>query len=254
MQLSEFERQIVEHLLKASPPGKHACRSAVRYLERAWLLADTMPELAFFCGITAEEESATALFQVLKKHRYVGAKGLNPWRHEHKAALHPFLVSVGRFVLPHIDMLNPGFVFDIDDLSKGKERLQLALDIGIPNKRAYALPPLSLRINADDVSHYFESELESELANLASENGAKPIFDLVKDRANFRNQILYAAPSGIPQINKDAALPFLLDCKTIVFSHFIAFLLIDPYSKQQPFVQQCLNAFLQMLKVAPKIP
>lgn len=250
MHLNEFERHVVDHLLKASAPGKHACRSAIRHLERAWILSTSMPELAFFSGITAEEESATALFHVLKKRRYLGANKLNVKNHIHKMALHPLLAALGKLITQHSDTMSPQFVFDTDDSSNGKERLQLA--INIPNQegrivRAYSFPPLNLTIHNDNVPHDFANELE----NLASENGSKQIFELIKERANLRNQVLYAGPKGIPQIKEDA-VPFLVDCKDIVFSHFIAFLLIDPHREHQKFVQQSLNAFLRILNRAPQ--
>ena len=250
MHLNEFERHVVDHLLKTSAPGKHACRSAIRHLERGWMLSTSMPELAFFSGITAEEESATALFHVLQKRRYIGAENLKVRTHIHKTALHPFLAAVGKLITQHSDALNPEFIFDVDSSSKGKERLQLAINVpdhegGIV--RAYSLPPLSFTVPIDDVVHDFANELE----NLASENGAKQIFELIKNRANLRNQLLYAGPNGVPNI-KDDAMPFLIDCKSIVFSHFIAFLLIDPYREHQSFVQQSLNAFLKILNRAPQ--
>ena len=62
MNLTAFEEKVVEHILQSSAPGKHAARSALRHLERAWKLVDEMPELAMFSAITAEEESAAALF------------------------------------------------------------------------------------------------------------------------------------------------------------------------------------------------
>lgn len=249
MHLNEFEQKVVDHLLNASGSSKHACRSAIRHLERAWILSTSMPELAFFSGITAEEESATALFHVLKS-RYIGANKLNVRNHNHKMALHPFLAAVGKLISQHSDALNPQFVFDIDELSNGKERLQLAINVPNPEggvARAYSLPPLNFTIHSDDVPHDFSNELET----LASENGAKKIFELIKERANLRNQVLYAGPKGIPQIKEDA-MPFLVDCKDIVFSHFIAFLLIEPYRVRQSFVQQCLDSFLRILNRAPQ--
>lgn len=96
MKLNAFEEKVIEHILKSSAPGKHAARSALRHLERAWKLADEMPELAIFSAITAEEESATALFHVLKKHSYDGAELLNGRSHLHKIALHPFMLAVGK--------------------------------------------------------------------------------------------------------------------------------------------------------------
>jgi hypothetical protein len=250
MQFTEFEHRILDHLLKASAPGKHACCSAKRHLERAWILATSMPELAIFSGITAEEESATALFHVLKKRGYQGADRLDVRSHVHKIALHPFLSTVGKLVSPGIAFLNPKFVFDTEHSPKGKELLRLRLDVPNPTEDirwGYPLPPLNFTVTVGGVI----SDFESELASLASENNAKSIFEFVKSLANVRNQALYASQNGIPHVENDV-IPFLIDRKSVVFSHFIAFLLIDPYRERQPFVQHALTAFLQMLKRAPQ--
>ena len=96
MNLTPFEEKVVEHILLSSGAGKHAARSALRHLERAWELLESMPEIALFLGITAEEESATAIFHCLKWRKYKGAESINIHDHRHKTALHPLLLAIGK--------------------------------------------------------------------------------------------------------------------------------------------------------------
>ena len=116
MQLSEFEGRAIEHVLRSHAPGKHAARSALRHLERAWSLKDSMPEVAVFLGITAEEESAAALFLSLKRRKYEGAGALSCRSHVQKTALHPFLLAAGKLLSQIPEAGTARFIFD-DNLS-----------------------------------------------------------------------------------------------------------------------------------------
>lgn len=252
LQLNEFERKVVSHILESSPPGKHAARSALRHLERAWRLVEEMPELAIFCGLTAEEEAATAVFHALKQRNYAGAEILSVRRHLHKTALHPFLVAVGKLFTDVKNRYDPKLEFNNQVLPAGLERLLLKLtviDEAGGKKWAYPLPPLEFTVKVDEALHTFMPEL----AQLASEKGAASAFAYVKNLSNRRNQVLYAAPGGIPHVEPTPE-SFLIYRKSAVFCHLIAFLLIEPYSEQQSFVQQGLNAFLEMIRRMPSDP
>jgi len=247
--LSAFEEKVVEHILKSSTPGKHAARSALRHLERAWKLVDKMPELAMFSAITAEEESATALFHVLKRRRYKGARTLNARSHLHKTALHPFLLAVGKLFAEVKNYYSPLLEFHSDMSHNGAELLRLRLTILDGAGKiwwAYTEPPLEFNVSVNDVVHQFEPEL----AQLATEKNATSAFAYVQKLSNRRNLAIYAAPNGIPHVNGSAE-PFLIYRKSVVFSHLLAVLLIDPHPQRQAFVQQSLTAFLSMLKAMP---
>lgn len=250
MKLSAFEEKVVEHILKSSAPGKHAARSALRHLERAWKLVDEMPELAIFSAITAEEESATALFHALKRRRYKGARTLNPRSHLHKTALHPFLLAVGKLIAEVKDYYSPLFEFNSDLSPDGAEHLRLRLTVRDETGKpwwAYTTPPLEFSVSVNDLVHRFEPEL----AQLATEKNAASAFEYAQKLSNRRNLAIYAAPSGIPHVDGSAE-PFLIYRKSVVFSHLLAVLLIEPYPQQQAFVQQSLSAFLSMLKAMPE--
>ena len=249
MKLSAFDEKVVEHILQSSVPGKHAARSALRHLERAWKLADEMPELAIFLAITAEEESATALFHVLKRHRYKGFRALNGRKHVHKTALHPFLLAVGKLFADFKNHYSPLLEFNSELSQDGVERLRLRLTVPDgTGKRlwAYTMPPLEFTVLVNDVIHRFEPEL----SRLATEKNAASALTYVKKLSNRRNLAIYAAPNGIPHADESVE-PFLIYRKAVVFSHLLAILLIDPYPQQQAFVQQALTAFLSMLQAMP---
>jgi hypothetical protein len=245
MKLTEFEEKVVAHILQSSVPGKHAARSALRHLERAWKLADEMPELAIFLAITAEEESATALFHALKRRQYEASNVLNMRNHIHKTALHPFLLAAGKLFAEFKDHYSPRFEFN-SDLSHGIERLRLRLTIADETGKqwwSYTAPPLEFSVSVNDVVHRFEPEL----AQLANEKNAASILEYVRRLANRRNQVLYASQQGVPHAI-DNIEPFLTYRKSVVFSHLVAVLLVDPYPQKQIFVQQALNAFVAMLQ------
>lgn len=250
MKLSAFEEKVVEHILKSSAPGKHAARSALRHLERAWKLVEEMPEIAMFSAITAEEESATALFHVLKRRRYKGARTLNLRSHLHKTALHPFLLAVGKLFAEVKDHYSPLFEFNSALSPDGAEHLRLRLTVRDGSGKpwwAYTTPPLEFNVSVNDVVHRFEPEL----AQLATEKNAASAFEYAQTLSNRRNLAIYAAPNGIPHVDGSAE-PFLIYRKSVVFSHLLAVLLIEPYPQQQAFVQQSLTAFLSMLKAMPE--
>ena len=112
---------------------------------------------------------------------------------------------------------------------------------------AYSYPPLHFSIMLNDVQHDFQPQL----SQLASEKEAKTAYEYIKKLANRRNQALYATEKGIPHADKNTE-KFLMYRKSVVFSHLIAYLLIEPYAEQQLFVQQALNVFLSLLRILPQ--
>ena len=88
--------------------------------------------------------------------------------------------------------------------------------------------------------------------NLELDKNAKDIFSAIKKTANYRNQILYASPKGIPSLAEPIDR-YLIKRKNIIFLNLAIFLLIDPYSEIQLFVQQALAALLKMLNIISDI-
>jgi hypothetical protein len=70
----------------------------------------------------------------------------------------------------------------------------------------------------------------------------------LRERANFRNQILYASATGLPSVTLNN---FLREQRRAVKVNVELFLLIDPYPEHQLFVSQALRAFLKMIDELP---
>ncbi len=247
MELNDFEKKIIAHIMETPSPGRHAVRSALRHLERAWKLVDDMPELAYFCAITAEEESATALFHSLNRRKYKGASSLKPRNHVHKTALHPFLYAIKEHFSQIDELPTVKLEFNLDLSPNKKELLRVRLEPPDSDKWLYPLPPLDFSSKLDGEVYFFSEEL----SQIAANNNFDDIFKYVKNVANARNELLYATPSGIAHVDKKSKEQ-MKDRHDAVFFHFVIYLLIDPYHEKQLFVQQALDAFLKMLRIIEK--
>lgn len=247
MELNDFEKKITNHIKKSPSPGKHAARSALRHLERAWKLLDDMPELAYFCAITAEEESATAIFHSLNRRKYKGASYLKPRNHVHKTALHPFLYAMKEHFLQFSEFPSVKLEFNKKLSLNNKELLRIRLEPKNIEKWLYPMPPLDFVSKLDDEVYFFSEEL----AQLAAKNNVDDMLKYVTDVANVRNRLLYSTPNGIAHIENKSKMK-MQERQSAIFYHFIVYLLIDPYPQKQLFVQQALDAFLKMLKIIEK--
>jgi hypothetical protein len=248
-EFTPFQQHVIERVLQTPAPGKHAARSAMRHLERAFELAESMPEVAIFLGITAEEESATAVFIAMQRRKYLHSDQIQIHNHVHKTALHPFLLAVGQAIKEFSESRNPKFLFDKEESPNGRELLRVRFDICDNTGKlwhAMPLPALNFSISLDGESHEFSSEL----ASVASTHSTKDISTYVKNLANRRNKVLYAASNGIPHATDSKS--FLEYRKSVIVSHLMAYLLIDQHAEQQLFVQQSLDAFLTMLGRLPR--
>lgn len=248
-EFTPFQQQVVDQVLKTTAPGKHAARSALRHLERAFGLAESMPEIAIFLGITAEEESATAVFLAMQRRKYRNSDLIQKYNHVHKTALHPFLLAVGQALKEFVEPRNPKFLFDSEGAPDGRELLRVRFDVYDNTGKlwcAMPMPSLHFSVSLNGEPHDFSSEL----ASLASAHSAKDISTYIKNLAKRRNKILYAASNGIPHVTD--ARSFLEYRRSVIVSHLMAYLLIDQHVEQQLFVQQTLDAFLITLGQLPQ--
>jgi hypothetical protein len=246
---TDFEKRLVQHVLLSECPGKHAVKSAIRALERAWELKDRMPDLAIFLGITSEEESATAVFSALKSRKYPGCERLKPHNHVQKTALHPFLLAVGQVMKELVEYQKPVFLFDSKNSLDGREMLRIRVTLTGPSGQelyAMPLPPLNFEISLNGARHDFTAELQA----VASGKKARDIKAYVKKLANRRNLTLYASPNGIPHAM--GVKEFLIYRKSVVVSHIMAFLLIDQNEEHQMFVSHAMNIFLSIVEKFPR--
>jgi hypothetical protein len=137
----------------------------------------------------------------MKRHRYAGAEALNKNNHVHKNALWPFLRAVARLLAkPSHDLYERmSLRLQKDDQPP---RLQLCLHTTLEGESLLMRPEPPLHFEVDQ----FNSEdptrrpavFERQLEELATEAGFKTVLDQLRERANFRNRLLYAGGSGYP--------------------------------------------------------
>jgi len=76
--------------------------------------------------------------------------------------------------------------------------------------------------------------------------GAKEVDNHLRELANKRNLVLYAGPKGYPHDLEITEKFFPAYCARVM-AMLRAYLLIQPHAEQQPYVQQSLDSFLEML-------
>jgi hypothetical protein len=243
---TEFDQHLVDMLLTTAAPGQYAARNAVRHLDKAGEIAEIDPTMAAFRAITAEEEAATAVFHALRRHGYAGSTILHRHNHLHKNALGPFCeatIEVFKLVNDQFDLRPQLLIAEEDGTRRLKTQFRIAVrELG--ERLASGALPLGFSLSRNGQLHDFSDQID----NLATSRGAASIKAHLRQRANMRNELLYAGPSGLPTVRLNN---FLRTQRRAVKMLVILFLLIEPYAEQQLFVSQCLKAFLKMLDVLP---
>jgi hypothetical protein len=244
---TDLQTKVCEMILVTPAPGKHSARSAISHLKKAWKLQELDPEMAVFRIITGEEESVSAIFHSLHRLRYIGAEKLNPKNHVHKSALQPFLNAIeNNFNLTKLNNLKPTLELDINELSpKFKTRISI-MDNSGNEVFAYPVPPLNFSIKQNGKVYNFEKEI----LQITNQQIIKKVTDYIRSLANERNRLLYSSNRGIPEI-RNLSDKLFFDKRDRIFRNLILYLLIDPYPIQT-FVQQALDAFLEMLGLLPE--
>jgi hypothetical protein len=234
-------------LLAAAPKrhSRHCLRSALKHLELASKLTTADPAMAIFRAITAEEEAASGIMHVLKERGYENAGHLRVRDHVHKNALIPFLAILGQFFheLLGVHDFEPKLHIKDED---GQRRLTVALPMTINGeiRLAYPIPPLNFSVSSEERRLSYRRQVEAFVAK----QGARDITAHIREQANLRNKVLYAGPDGYPVI-REVKEEFLLLRARKVHALLKAYLLIFPYNERQPFVQDALDAFLNMLGI-----
>jgi len=241
---SDFDRSLVQMVKASAPRGQYSARSAIRHIDKAAAIAELDPEMAAFRAITAEEESATAIFHALRRHKYLGSEQLQPHDHLQKNAVRPFCLAVSELIeRVHTSFnLNPSFSVDKED---GELRMGTrfhAAGVGGGDRWAMPQPPLNMAISAGDPASAMQlHDFTEQLQEIADNQHAFHIRVYLKQRANARNEILYASATGLPSVilNK-----FLEEQRRVVQINLRLFLLIDQYPEHQLLAKQALRAFL----------
>ena len=232
-------------MLEASPKchSRNCLRSAFHHLEMAGKVYEVDPAMAVFRGLTAEEEAATGLMYCLQEQGYKNASMLQPKNHVHKNAVFPFLTALGlffaEFAQAHIK--KPGLFID----NTGPEKrlmIHFCLPFASADKWVTPIPPFNFSISNGEKRISFRPQIEA----LASKRNVSDLAKHIKQEANRRNQLLYAAPNGYPT-HPVVGPDFFQHHQVLVVALMRAWLLIKPYPEQMRFVQDSLDAFLVML-------
>jgi hypothetical protein len=239
MPFNELQLKVLEKSSKTTGYGGFASKSCVRHLNRAFELKSTMPEVAAFLAITAEEEAATAIFAALRKRKYNHASSFKVRDHKHKAGVYPFLKLLGEVLGPLKHGLPLNLFFDEKD-----DALRVRMPIEIQGDRQICIvpdPPLNL-VSVDPGGN--QTDYLKQVRSVASNQGINSIFEYVQNLANERNTMLYASDSGIPEIkNIDSTLKRHFEAALL---NLIVYLLIEPY-KVQNLVQESVDTYIKIL-------
>lgn len=241
---TELDRELMSCIVEnAKGYSKHCARNAISHLEKAWEIRHIDKEMAVFRSITAEEEAATAIFVSLKEKGYDNARKIKFKQHAYKQALEPFTRSIGSFFKKMATL--PDFPFEenyrLKISGEGKDRKIL---LCFPRGQ-YTLepdPPLGFEVKRNEKIYCFEEEL----LEISKGKNREEVIRYVNDISNLRNEILYAQNDGIPSIDNDID-EYLNNKKTVVITFLRIYGLIYPHKKKALFVQQALNAYLEMM-------
>ncbi len=249
--LTEFQASVERCVGMLSGRLKHCGRSAFRHLRRSWLLKSSMPELAAFSMVTAEEEACTAIILALKARGYPGAQKLNHRSHSHKLSIVPFLKSAAE-VFAHMNVASPTISISEDE-SEQTFKLLLRLDarkLGIgDDERPYLYPDPPLNFAISDQNG--PMDFGRVFSEFVSGKGYNDVLKYISDESNLRNRLLYAADGGIAHVEFPERF-FLLRTDRVV-NLFVILLMIVQTSEEQLIISQFLDALLrihQKLKIS----
>lgn len=244
--LDDMHLRLEEAIEKLNPPRvRHACRSALNHLRKAWTLHPIDAEMSLFRAITAEEEAATAVIRALNVRKYPNAERLKERQHQHKAAIWPFVTAIAD-KLAEKNIAMPTMSLRVE----GEPRIELSIDIagqaGL-EQQLWATPdePFNWTFWSDRTGPVKPHDFSEELAGLASEKGARDIEAYVADEANRRNQLLYASDQGIPSVAFADSL--LIGRRQRVTVMLVVTIAILQTKMHQLFLVQCLDALLRMV-------
>jgi hypothetical protein len=120
------------------------------------------------------------------------------------------------------------------------------------DKWIYPQPPLNFSLFGGPIQVAKKKEDFSQgIKELLTAENVADMMQYLRMRANRRNQILYAGAEGCPTFKIDIERA-LSAYQSNVFLILRIYLLVDPHSEKQLFVQQALDAYLRMLRLLPK--
>jgi hypothetical protein len=247
--LTVMQKALEECVVGLNGRIKHCVRSAFHHLRRSWLLYGKDNEMCAFRAITAEEEAATALIFALKQRNYDGALLLNHRNHVHKSAFTPFLRAVEpvlsqmEFAAPKIRIAahaKPPRIDVILDANAAGFKFDEPQEITIDEPLNFVVSKLGP--DGGNAVHLFEEQFKA----VADGKGADSIKAFIAGEANLRNELLYAADSGVPAVS--FATSFITERARRVGAMVGLTIAVLQTPKHQLFVQQGLYALLKALE------
>jgi hypothetical protein len=246
---TDWQLKLQEAIPKLKGRPRHCAIHAFKGLKRAWKIAEIDPEMAYFRALTAEEEAATALIFALKHRRYPGAEKLDYNYHPHKAGITPFLRAIEN-VFAESKFPTPSYKLDSE-----ADTPNISLRFKSEN---LGLPPGYIAEVDQPLNGFFQENTElspgisifgSALRKYAENKGSTSVLRVIKEEANIRNRLLYAADNGIPKVdNVDSVLLSKSRPISIMVSLTIAIL---QTREHQLLVPQALEAYLHIFDRAP---
>ncbi len=246
----DFEKEMIEVIGKMpNRDSKSRALNSTTHLMMAFKIREIDSCMSLFRLLTAEEEVATAIFLSLKNHKYENARKLNPIDHKHKMGLLPFLSAVEK------ELWRGGLSKDgirsiwIEGKIKklGIEVWQINHNTNKEDWVRYEIP-LNFIVERTDDRGKEKSDFSDSFNEIVSDSNAKTIFDYIRNRANQRNHVLYAnsgtLPASVGNLDTEIARAYRR-----VFFLLKIYLLVDQYPQKQALAQQCLNAYLKILKI-----
>jgi hypothetical protein len=201
--------------------------------------------------MTAEEESVAAIFRALEFRQYPQARRLSTYKHTHKSAVQPFLVCLEHALATSGFMQWHPQVVIKSRAQGGQVRFRIRFQ-GLDGD-LYSLepiPPLGGEFSIDGERYDFRNEREL----LLSQSSQSSMEDYLNGLANERNRLLYATVKGIPRVS-NLQFSYFERQRDRVFRNLTLFLLVVQEKSRQLFVEQALDAFLEMLgRIAKKAP
>lgn len=248
LRIRSFE-QYVDFIEDCSGRTKLASKSALCHIEMAQKISSIDPLMAVFRSVCAEEEAAIALIFSLKRLRYRGAEKIQFKSHQDKQAIIIFIQAVQMWYTS----FHAENIIGLDNLrlypcQVGKRKaFGVFMPIKGTSKSVYLEPPLCLETKN---GLRWEDVIRDGVNAIATQGGFTSFSEMVKDRASFRNTILYASDSSLPEWGGDVC-SYVFNQAGMVATLIRCIGLIDPWSpkhRHSDLVVACIEVFLELMK------
>ncbi|CRM70361.1 hypothetical protein [Pseudomonas sp. 37 R 15] len=207
---------------------KLATKSSCLHISMARKILGVDPLMAVFRSVCAEEEAAAALIFSLKRLRYKGADKIQFRSHQDKQAIIIFIQAIKSWYTSfHAENITGLDNLRLFPCKAGKRKaFGVFMPIKGTSKSVFIEPPLSLKTKN---GLRWEDIIFDGVKAIATQGGFGNFPEMVKDRANFRNQILYASDQSLPKYDGDVFL-YVFNQAGMVATLIRALGLIDPWA------------------------